>query len=82
MGQVLIKVPQNVNLEVTVKSIEIADEILRLVKSPKKLETITLKLPFDVDEVDENKALGIWSDREETADEIARKIREQNRKVT
>jgi hypothetical protein len=82
MGQVLIKVPQNVNLEFTVKSIEIADEILRIVQKPKKLETITLNLPFDVDEVDGNKALGIWSDREETADEIARKIREQNRKVT
>ena len=81
MGQVVLDVPQNVNLRYTIESIEVVDEILRIVQKPKKLETITLSLPFDVNEVDENKALGIWSDREETADEMARKIREQNRKV-
>lgn len=83
MGQLVIEVPQNINLRFTVKSEEIADEILRLVKNPKKkLETITLELPYDLDDVDEDEVLGIWSDSEEEADEIARKIREQNRKVT
>jgi len=69
-------------LKLSVKSAEIADEILRLVKSPtakKKLETITLDLPYDdLDEIDENEAFGIWADREETADEIARAIRDKN----
>jgi hypothetical protein len=46
MGQVTIEVPQNINIKVSVKSAEIVDEILRLVKNPKKkLETITLDLP-------------------------------------
>ncbi|MGI8468737.1 MAG: hypothetical protein ACR2N3_09810 [Pyrinomonadaceae bacterium] len=83
MGQLVIEVPQDVNLKFSVKSAKIANEILRLVKSTKKkLETITLDLPYDLDEIDENEVLGIWSDREEVADEIARKVREQNRKTT
>lgn len=52
-------------------------------KPKKKLATITLDLPYDdLDEIDENEVLGIWSNREETADEIARRVREQNRKIT
>ena len=82
MGQVLIEVPQNINLKFTIKSVEIVDEILRIVQKPKNLETITLNLPFDMDEVDESEVLGIWSDSEKTADDIARRVREQNRKVT
>ncbi len=84
MGQLVIEVPQNINLKFSVKSAEIADEILRLVKNPKKkLQTITLDLPYDdLDEIDENEVLGIWSDREEEADEIARRVREQNRRTT
>ncbi len=49
----------------------------------KKLETVTLVLPYDdLDEIDENEAVGIWADREESADEIARRIRKNNRKTT
>ncbi len=114
MGQLVIELPQNINLRVTVKSAEIVDEILRLVKSPKrKLETIALDLPCDLDEIDEKEVLGIlsdrkesgempaiipprrnslkedlaavlgiWADNEEEADEVARKVREANRKIT
>lgn len=83
MGQLVIEVPQDVNLKFTVKSAEIADEILRLVKSPKKKpETITLDLPYDLENIDENEAVGIWADREESAEEIARRIREANRRTT
>ncbi|MGI8883419.1 MAG: hypothetical protein ACR2IA_04140 [Pyrinomonadaceae bacterium] len=83
MGQVTIEIPQNVNLRFTVQSEEIADEILRLVKKkPKKRQTMTLDLPYDLDDIDENEVLGIWSDNEAAADEIARKVREQNRKIT
>ncbi len=105
MGQVVIEVPQNINLKVSVKSAEIVDEILRLVKSPKKkLETIALDLPDeeydskqiwadyeDSDEMpvvipprrnnlkeDGEAVLGIWADRKESAEEIARKIRDRN----
>ncbi len=78
MGQLVIDVPQNINLKFSVKSAEIADEILRLVKKPKELKTIQLNYPYDMDDVDANEALGIWADRKETADEIARTIRDKN----
>lgn len=78
MGQLVIEVPQNINLKFSVQSVEVADEILRLVKKPKKLETIRLEYPYDLDDVDGGEAVGIWADREETADEIARAIRDKN----
>ncbi len=78
MGQLVIEVPQNINLKFSVKSAEIADEILRLVKKPKELKTIQVNYPYDMDDVDANEALGIWADRKETADEIARTIRDKN----
>ena len=82
MGQLVIEVPQNINLKFSVKIVKVADEILRLVKSPKKkLATITLELPYDLNEIDENEVLGIWSEREEVANEITRNVREQNRKT-
>ncbi len=69
MGQLVIEVPQNINLKVRVKSAEIVDEILRLVKSPKrKLETIALDLSYDLEDIDENEVLGIWSDRKESGE--------------
>jgi len=78
MGQLIIEVPQNINLKFSVESTAVADEILRLVKKPKKLETIQLNYPYNMDDVNADEALGIWADREETADEIARTIRDKN----
>jgi hypothetical protein len=83
MGQLLLKIPLNMNLEIDIKSVKTTKEILRLANAPKKeLKTITLNLPYDLDDVDENEAVGIWADRKDSAEEIARKIREANRKVT
>jgi hypothetical protein len=83
MGQLLLKIPLNINLEIAIDSVKRANEILKLAKTPKKkLKTITLNLPDDLDDVDENEAVGIWADRKESAEEIAQKIREANRKVT
>ncbi|MBA3600746.1 MAG: hypothetical protein H0W45_05805 [Acidobacteria bacterium] len=78
MGQLVIEVPQNINLTFSVESVEVADEILRLVKKPKELKTFQLNYPYDMDDVDASEALGIWADRKETADEIARAIRDKN----
>ncbi|MGI8786205.1 MAG: hypothetical protein ACR2HG_00400 [Pyrinomonadaceae bacterium] len=69
MGQLVIEVPQNINLKFSVKSAAVADEILRLVEKPKKLETIQLNYPYDMDDINAEEAVGIWADREETADE-------------
>ncbi len=97
MGQVIIDVPQNINFRTTIESVEVADEILEIIEKRKKtetkktkiskpkkiLQTVSLILPYDdLDEIDENEAVGIWADREESADEIARRIRENNRKIT
>jgi hypothetical protein len=83
MGQLLLRIPLNINLEIDIDSVKRANEILKLAKTPKKkLKTITLKLPYDLDDVDENEAVGIWANRKESAEEIAREIREANRKVT
>ncbi len=83
MGQLLLRIPLNINLEIDIDSVKRANEILKLAKTPKKkLKTITLNLPYDLDDVDENEAVGIWANRKESAEEIAQKIREMNRKVT
>jgi hypothetical protein len=83
MGQLLLTIPQNIKLELDIKSVKRADLILKLAQSPKKrLETITLDFPYDLDDVDENEAVGIWANRKESAEEIAREIREANRKIT
>jgi len=68
MGQVTIEIPQNVNLRFTVQSEEVADEILRLVKKPQKMQTITLDLPYNLEDIDENEAVGILADREESGE--------------
>lgn len=81
MGQLIIKVPQNINLRLSITSVEIADQILRLARKAKRLETLKLDLP-DLEDVDASEAVGIWADRQESGDEIARKIRENNRRVT
>lgn len=98
MGQVTIEIPQNVNLSYQIDDSKFGEQLLqdleefeKKVKSdngnngkPKKrLKTIKLVLPYDdLDEIDENEAVGIWADREESADEIARRIRENNRRTT
>ena len=81
MGQLIIEVPQDINLRLSIKSVEIANEILRLARKPKRLETLKLDVP-DLEDVDASEAVGIWADREESGEEIARKIRENNRRVT
>ena len=52
-------------------------------KPEKKLKTISVVLPYDdLNEIDENEVLGIWSDNTAEADERARRVREQNRRTT
>ncbi len=111
MGQLVIEVPQNINLKVSVESVAVADEILRLVKKPKKLETLQSDYPLHIDDINSEKVFensdvveqktksskvaiipprrnsmkedleavfGIWADREESAEEISRRIRDRN----
>lgn len=118
MGQVTIKIPQNVNrffqvddsdfgerllqnleaFEKKTKSERLANIIPPRRNSPKEDLAEAVGIWADRENSDEmpaiipprrnslkedgDKVLGIWADRKESAEEIARKIREQNRKVT
>lgn len=87
MGQVTIEIPQNVNRAYQINDSEFGEQLLndleefeKKTKSEKSSAIIPPRrnnLKEDGDAV-----LGIWSKDEKTADEIARKVREANRKVT
>ncbi len=91
MGQVILEIPQNINRTFHIKSEERAADIIeklegsdeRLSKFEKGVASGAIELPKHHNRREAGDAvLGIWADREESAQEIARKIREGNRKVT
>ncbi len=87
MGQVIIELPQNVNRFYQVESVELGEELLqdldRMERKMKSSKVPPLVPPRrDNLQEDGDAVLGIWSDREEEADEIAHRVREQNRRVT
>lgn len=91
MGQVILEIPQNINRTFRIESEERAADIIgkleesdeRLSKFEKGVASGAIKLPTRNSlREDGDAVLGIWADREESAQEIARKIREGNRKVT
>lgn len=65
---------------------------IRFPESRRALVTILDETPVDQSDpsvreptnepVDDSEVLGLWADREETAQEIARRIREANRRTT
>ena len=103
MGELVIKIPQDFNLQLSVESEEAINEILRIAKRFKKKSKVesedeslkkedeTLKkygdlinksnfIPPRRNNLKEDlaEACGIWADREESAQEIARTIRDKN----
>ena len=99
MGELVIKIPQEINLQLSVESEEAFNEILRIAKRFKnkskskteKKEDEALKKYGDLinkpnfvpprrNSLKEDlvEACGIWADREESAEEIARQIRDKN----
>lgn len=91
MGQVILEIPQNINRTFRIESEERAADIIekleksdeRLSKFEKGVASGAIQLPTrDSLREDGDAVLGIWADRKESAQEIARKIREGNRKVT
>ncbi len=83
MGQVKIELPQNVNRTYHINDKEFGEQILqnledfeKKIKSERFANVIPPRrnsLKEDGDAV-----LGIWADREESAEEIAREIRNRN----
>lgn len=83
MGQIVIEVPQNINRSYQVDDSEFSERLLI------DLEDFQKKHQFSESSAvipprrnslkeDGDAVLGIWADREESAEEIARKIRDQN----
>ena len=66
MGQITIEIPQSVNRNYRIVSEKAASKVLS------KIE-ILLK---EENKIDNDEILGLWADREESAEEIARNLRE------
>lgn len=81
MGQLVIEVPQKVNRLYKIESEEKGAKILRdledLTENPPRIPAIVPPRRNSLKE-DGDAVLGIWADREESADEIARRIRDRN----
>ena len=83
MGQVVIEIPQNIYATYQVDDAVVSEQLLDELEPFNESFLDEVIPPTDTDR---KKALdaviGIWADREESAQEIARKIRENNRRVT
>ncbi|CAN5594183.1 hypothetical protein BH18ACI1_BH18ACI1_00190 [soil metagenome] len=83
MGQVTIEIPQNVNRSYQVNDAEFGKQLLQNLEDfekKTKSEKMSAIIPPRRNSLkkDGDAVLGIWADREESADEIARKIRDRN----
>ncbi len=83
MGQVTIEIPQNVNRSYQINDSEFGEQLLQNLEDFEKKEK-SAKSPAIIPprrnslKEDLAEAVGIWADREESADEIARTIRDRN----
>jgi hypothetical protein len=83
MGQLVIEVPQNVNRSYQVKDADFGKRLLQDLEEMEKKAKPT-KIPAIIpprrNSLKEDLAavVGIWADREESAEEIARRIRDRN----
>lgn len=84
MGQVVIEIPQNVFAVYHVDDSEFGEQLLADLKPYSESDEQAVVIPPRRGSRKEalEKVAGIWSDRKESAREIARKIRENNRKIT
>lgn len=83
MGQVTIEIPQNVNRTFRVNDSEFGEQLLQNLEDfekKTKSERLSSMIPPRRNNLKEDlaEASGIWADREESAAEIARTIRDKN----
>ncbi len=80
MGQVLIEIPQNVRRNFRVKSAEYGEQLLKELEENTDTINNPAVIPPRRNSLKEDLAavIGIWKDRPETAEEIARQIRDRN----
>lgn len=82
MGQVILEIPQNVNLVFRIESEKEATEILEQLKRS-KFEQAVARGEIELPKRRRSKkisddVLGIWANRPESGQEIARRIRDRN----
>ena len=68
MGQITIEIPQSVNRTYRIVSEDSAKKVLS------NLELLVKK----ENDIDDNEILGLWSDREESVEEIAKDLRRRS----
>ena len=83
MGQVTIEIPQNVNRTFRVNDTAFSEQLLQNLEEFEKKakpERLSAMIPPRRNSLKEDSeaVLGIWADREESAEEIARTIRDKN----
>lgn len=85
MGQVILEIPQNINRTFRIESAEKAADIIgqledeRTDKIERAIASGAIELPKRKrTKKISNDVLGIWADREESGQEIARRIRDRN----
>lgn len=87
MGQVILEIPQNINRTFRIESEKKAAEILEQLEDSnerlKKFEKLVASGAIELPKRKRTKkisddVLGIWADRPESGQEIARRIRDRN----
>ncbi|HZH33708.1 MAG TPA: hypothetical protein VEX64_02650 [Pyrinomonadaceae bacterium] len=68
MGQITIEIPQSINRKYRIVSEDSAKKVLS------DLERLITK----DNSIEDDEILGLWADREETAEEIARELRKKS----
>lgn len=84
MGQLVIEIPQRINRTYKIDDSEYGEELLEELDRRTHAPKISGVIPPSRNSLleDGDEVFGIWADRKESAQEIARKIREGNRRVT
>lgn len=84
MGQVVIEIPENIFAAFRVDDSKVSKKLLDELKPYSKDKVRKDVIPPRRNRLreDGDAVFGIWADREDSAQEIARKIREKNRRVT
>ena len=84
MGQLVIEIPQRINRTYKIDDSDYGEELMEELDRRTDAARIPGVIPPSRNSLleDGDAVFGIWADREESALEIARKIREGNRQIT
>lgn len=78
MGQLVIEIPENINRLFRIKDRAFTKKLLRKLEQKEEKKSNVIPPRRNSLKEDLSEACGIWADREESASEIARQIRDKN----